>query len=150
MVVHRQVQAHGCAPDPWCIWDARTRSTQLQHKVDLLQRINRRAVVRKFAYSAYPRWMSITAPSAGQYAWKAVIIKTVLDEPGVDAVLWMDSGEHLSNPWQAAVHRHKGKPPPEVTWSQWMRASVLMRDQGFWSPALNWKGNALVERSTWT
>ena len=116
----------------------------------MLQRVNSRAVVRKFPYDMYPSWMRITSPSAGQYAWKAIIIKTVLDEQDEDGVLWMDSGEHLSNPWQAAARRHKGKPPRDVTWSQWMRADVLMRDQGFWSPALNWKGNALVERSTWT
>eukprot|EP00039_Didymoeca_costata_P011378 m.159535 g.159535 ORF g.159535 m.159535 type:complete len:358 (+) comp15155_c0_seq4:379-1452(+) len=61
---------------------------------ELLRFINPQVVkpIRKFAFSSYPDFMTINPgdQEAGQYAWKPLIIKEVVDEFG--KALWMDSG----------------------------------------------------------
>lgn len=58
-----------------------------------LQRANR-VELRRFRYSAHPSYFNISE-HAGQYAWKPVIIKTVVDEFG--RALWVDSGNRLTS-----------------------------------------------------
>lgn len=47
--------------------------------------------VRTFDYSRYPSYMSITI-ARGEYAWKPIIIKEVVDQ--FPLVLWLDAGTH--------------------------------------------------------
>ena len=52
-----------------------------------------RLELRVFDYDRYPAYVRVDQPSAGQYAWKPIIIKGVVDEFG--SVLWMDSGNSV-------------------------------------------------------
>merc|ERR1711879_511308 len=49
--------------------------------------------VRTFDYSRYPSYMSITI-ARGEYAWKPIIIKEVVDQ--FPLVLWLDAGDGLT------------------------------------------------------
>lgn len=52
-----------------------------------------RATLKRFAFERYPDWFDIRV-SAGQYAWKPVIVATELkDAPG--PLVWMDAGNVL-------------------------------------------------------
>lgn len=50
--------------------------------------------VRTFDYSRYPSYMSITI-ARGEYAWKPIIIKEVVDQ--FPLVLWLDAGDGLTD-----------------------------------------------------
>lgn len=65
---------------------------------DGLERIASRFpyVVRTFDYSAYPPYFHITK-NAGEYAWKAPMVKEVADEFG-GLVCWMDAGNVVRYP----------------------------------------------------
>jgi hypothetical protein len=51
---------------------------------------------RLFDWSTVPDWCHITAPNAGSYAWKPVIIHTVFQE-NHELIIWCDSGNILHN-----------------------------------------------------
>lgn len=47
--------------------------------------------VRVFPYDRYPAFCKITERDAGKYAWKPIIIASVLEET-MEPVLWLDAG----------------------------------------------------------
>jgi hypothetical protein len=60
-----------------------------------------KAEVRQFDWDAHPKWMRINESvgyfgGTGEYAWKAVMIHTVLRERGL--VLWADAGNRFLSP----------------------------------------------------
>lgn len=52
--------------------------------------------LRKFDYKNYPSYFNIKK-NAGEYAWKPVIIESVLNEFKCD-ICWMDAGNIITNP----------------------------------------------------
>jgi len=76
--------------------------------------------LRVFDYDRYPTYVRVDQPSAGQYAWKPIIIKGVVDEFG--SVLWMDSGNSVS--WTKF-----GFEPNNIT-----DVFRLINEVGFYSP----------------
>lgn len=65
--------------------------------------------LRTFPFEKYPSHFRLNskdpemAVRSGQYAWKPVIVREVVDEYGV--ALWLDSGDQLSRPLQGARKR---------------------------------------------
>ena len=59
------------------------------------ERMDFQPVLRKFDYSAYPDYYDIEV-SAGQYAWKAALIKETIAEFGPRLYLWLDAGNLLT------------------------------------------------------
>ena len=51
---------------------------------------------RKFDFSSYPEYFDVRV-ARGEYAWKPIIIKEVLDS-FAEKVLWLDSGDRLTSP----------------------------------------------------
>jgi len=51
---------------------------------------------RLFDWSKVPSWGHISAPSAGSYVWKPVIIHEVLQEPH-ELLIWCDAGNMITN-----------------------------------------------------
>lgn len=91
-----------------------------------LLRVNSNVELRRFDYKSHPRFFNITE-HAGQYAWKPVIIKTVVDEHG--AALWVDSGNRLGDMTKAtAAMRHPSgffsPSSPGNIW-RWVHAGML-------------------------
>ncbi|CAM6127302.1 unnamed protein product [Calypogeia fissa] len=65
---------------------------------ELIHEYGVRAEVRLFDWSAYPSWMRINQNlgyfgGTGEYAWKAVMVHTVLRERGI--VIWGDAGDRF-------------------------------------------------------
>ena len=54
------------------------------------------ATIRRFDYASYPKFFDIDK-AQGEYAWKPVIIKEMLDTTA-SVVLWLDSGDKLTHP----------------------------------------------------
>jgi hypothetical protein len=52
---------------------------------------------RLFDWSAVPDWGFITAPNAGSYVWKSLIVHTVMQEHH-DLLIWCDAGNVVTNP----------------------------------------------------
>ena len=50
---------------------------------------------RSFDFSKYPEYVHLTAPSAGSYAWKPIIIHEVFLELNDGILLWCDAGNKL-------------------------------------------------------
>ena len=51
---------------------------------------------RRFDWSTAPAWGAISAPAAGSYVWKPLIVHTVLQE-GHELLIWCDSGNVINN-----------------------------------------------------
>ena len=65
-------------------------------------------LLRRFPYGQYPRFFYVNE-SAGEYAWKPVIIKKTVDEFGL--VLWLDAGNGVSG--------------------SFMKTQIVLQTQGF-------------------
>ena len=64
--------------------------------------------VRSFDFDAYPPFLRLSAPDAGAYAWKPVIVYDVCREFG-GIVVWCDAGNKLRNLSQlVTATRHCG------------------------------------------
>jgi Protein of unknown function (DUF1647) len=53
-------------------------------------------IYRNFNYEAYPSWIHVHQPCAGQYAWKPIMIDEVCQEGGI--VVWCDAGNLITRP----------------------------------------------------
>eukprot|EP00040_Diaphanoeca_grandis_P043055 m.266818 g.266818 ORF g.266818 m.266818 type:complete len:437 (-) comp69507_c0_seq1:253-1563(-) len=76
---------------PVVVYDLDYESPFLE--LDILQKANPLTQLRRFDYTKYPDWFNISL-HAGQYAWKPVIIKEVVDE--FESAMWVDSGNRLA------------------------------------------------------
>jgi Protein of unknown function (DUF1647) len=54
------------------------------------------ATVRTFNFSQYPPYFMLDNDTRGEYAWKPIIVKEMLDTT-TSAVLWLDSGDRLTS-----------------------------------------------------
>lgn len=61
-----------------------------------LCRIHNKIIFKTFDYSKYPSWFNINI-NAGEYAWKPTIIYNTFIENQDEKIIWMDSGDLLSN-----------------------------------------------------
>eukprot|EP00041_Stephanoeca_diplocostata_P017922 m.370502 g.370502 ORF g.370502 m.370502 type:complete len:458 (+) comp20860_c0_seq3:33-1406(+) len=95
-----------------------------------LSKVYPNILVRRFPYEDYPSWFDVTV-DAGQYAWKPVIIKTVVDEFG--AALWVDSGNYFMKGLTVPMQQSEWMPPPSGFFSptsnghpwQWVHAGAF-------------------------
>eukprot|EP00039_Didymoeca_costata_P001859 m.55705 g.55705 ORF g.55705 m.55705 type:complete len:367 (+) comp10999_c0_seq1:114-1214(+) len=69
-------------------------NTNLKLNTEILMKVApSQTLFRQFRYDKYPSFFNISV-AAGEYAWKPVIIKELVDEFG--SVLWMDAGNGLT------------------------------------------------------
>ncbi len=86
----RNVQRYNSDKIPVFVYDLGLLSTEhewLSHHCD--------CIVRTFAYQSYPEYFNVQI-SRGEYAWKPVIIKEMLDT-SAKLVLWLDAGDRLTS-----------------------------------------------------
>jgi len=93
--------------------------------------------LRTFPYDDFPSYFDIRI-NAGQYAWKPVIIASVVESRPNDLVIWLDAGNVVTNRlfWISKIATHEGffSPWSAGTVAEWTHPTML-RAYDF-SPAL--------------
>lgn len=77
---------------PIFIYDLGLNATEHERIVQNYTKV----ILRPFLYDKYPDYFNINI-AGGEYAWKPVIIKEMLDSTAFQ-VLWLDSGDRLTDP----------------------------------------------------
>lgn len=84
--------------------------------------------VRSFDFDAYPPFLRLSAPDAGAYAWKPVIVSDVCREFG-GIVIWCDAGnkiQYLPHLFQAVKHCGVYSAISAGTFQEWTHPSTRM------------------------
>lgn len=82
---------------------------------------------RMFDWTSVPPWGLLTAPNAGSYVWKPVIIQAVCQEAH-DIVIWCDAGNMLTNLSALEAHVREAKlytPTSSNSLQQWTHETCI-------------------------
>ena len=63
-----------------------------------LQRTFPEVEYRRFDYDIYPKHVHISQPTAGQYAWKPILLREVVYQSPHSLIFWLDGGNSIEGP----------------------------------------------------